>query len=532
MSYMKNNLVKVVGATLVLSMGLFSCTKDLKRFPTNAITSDSVYSSLAGYKQALAKVYSAYAVTSSNGPNSSDLGGIDAGTSDFLRLWWNAQELSTDEAICAWNDPGVPDFHNMNWAASNTILGGLYSRCLYQITICNDFIRNSTDAAIKSHGISDGDASMIKNFRAEARFLRAFQYWVLMDLFANPPFVTENDPVGGFLPPQKDRAFLFNYVESELKGADSSLLAPKTNEYGRADQAAEWALLARLYLNAEVYLGTGKGRYSDAITYASKVISAGYQLHPVYKNLFMGDNYKNNPEEILSINYNGINTQNWGGTTFLINGALNSDLNPAAFGVPNGGWGGNRATANLPKNFGDYSGNGDHRAMFGGSKITIDNVSTFTDGLAVLKWSNLNSDGTTPPSANGVFCSTNFPLFRLAESYLIYAEAVVRGGSGGDMPTAIGYINLLRERGYGNTNGNLGSIALTDVLNERQRELYWEAFRRTDLIRFGYFTSGTYLWPWKGGVPSGTGVDVHFNIYPIPSTDLTVNPNLVQNPGY
>src|SRR5206468_12935252 len=132
-----------------------------------------------------------------------------------------------------------------------------------------------------------------------ARFLRAYQYWVLMDLFANPPFVTENSPIGKSYPEQTDRATLFNYVESELKAIDGSLLKAHSGIYGRADQAADWALLARLYLNAEVYLGSGKGRYSDAATYASKVIGAGYSLATDYKKLFLADNDQNNPEVIL-----------------------------------------------------------------------------------------------------------------------------------------------------------------------------------------------------------------------------------------
>lgn len=527
---MKKNLFILINAALIITGGLVSCNKDLNRTPTNAITSDSVYSNLAGYQSAIAKVYSAFAVTSSSGPNSSDLGGIDAGTSDFLRLYWNAQELSTDEAICAWNDPGVPDFHNLDWTPANTILTGLYNRCIYQITVANDFIKNAADDVVSGKGITGSDADNIRHYRAEARFLRAYQYWVLMDLFGNPPFVTEKDPIGSFLPPQISRDSLFNYVASELKAIDGDLVAPRQNEYGRADQAADWALLARLYLNAEVYTGTA--RYTDAITYAGKVINAGFSLQPTYKRLFMADNNLNNPETILSINYDGVNTQNWGGTTFIINGALNSDLDPAAFGVPNGGWGGNRSTKSLPLDFDDYSGNTDHRAMFGGSKMIIDNVGTFTDGLAVLKFSNKNSDGTTPASANGTWCSTDFPLFRLAEMYLTYAEAVLRGGTGGDNTTAVSYFNLLRERAYGDNSGDVGSISLSDVLDERERELYWEATRRTDLIRFGDFTSGSYLWPWKGGVASGTGVDSHFRLFPIPSADLTANPNLTQNPGY
>jgi hypothetical protein len=117
--------------------------------------------------------------------------------------------------------------------------------------------------------------------------------------------------------------------------------------------------------------------------------------------------------------------------------------------------------------------------------------------------------------------------------YLIYAEAFKRGG-GGDEATALGYINALRTRAYGNAFGNIdaGQMTLDFILDERARELYWEGFRRTDLIRFNKFVEGTYLWPWKGGVASGTGVSAIRKLYPIPSRDINSNTNLVQNTGY
>lgn len=511
----------------VLLITVSSCNKNLDRRPNIGIFSDSVYSNAAGYKSQLAKVYSAFALTGKDGPGSSDLGGIDAGTSDFFRLYWNAQQLTTDESICAWNDPGVPDFHNMNWTSSNVILNGLYNRCLYQIVVANSFLKECTPDKVASRGITGADATNIQQYAAEARFLRAYQYWVLMDLFGNPPFITENDPIGSFLPPQISSSDLFNYIESELTAIEPELADARTNEYGRADKAACWALLARMYLNGETY--TGADHYSEALTYSQKVIDAGYQLMPNYRELFYADNNIDNTEQILSINYDGQLTQNYGGTTFLVNSAINGDMDPASFGVPNGGWGGNRSTANLPSQFSDISGTTDTRANFYGTKLQIDDVSKFTDGLRVTKFRNINRDGGLPPNA-GTFVSTDFPLFRLGEMYLIHAEATLQ--TGGDGAVAAADINALRERAYGNTSGDVSSVSLDDILSERSRELYWEGFRRTDLIRFGKFTSGNYLWPWKGGVKDGTGVDNHYQLFPIPSTDLIANPNLKQNPGY
>ncbi|RAJ77509.1 putative outer membrane starch-binding protein [Chitinophaga dinghuensis] len=527
---MKKNFLKI--CVFVAVAGLSSCTKDLDRMPTNATTSEVAYKTLDGYKQVLAKVYGSFALPGNNGTGSSDLAGIDPGQADFLRLFWNAQELPTEEAACVWNDPGIPDFHNMNWTSNNVLLAALYNRSLFHVTIANEFLRESTDEKISSRGFTGKDADDIRTFRAEARFLRAFEYWVLMDLFANPPFVTENDPIGKYIPPQTNRTALFKYVESELLAIEPLVVKARNNEYARVDQAAVWSLLARLYLNAEVYLGKGNGKYTEAITYSSKVINAGYALKSDYKGLFLADNDVNNPEIILPIVYDGVKVQNNGGTTFIINAAINGDMNPASFGVPGGGWGGNRSTKALPDLFTDHSGATDKRAMFYGTKADIDDPAQFTDGLRVIKYRNVTSTGVTPPAPGGAFSSVDFPLFRLAEQYLIYAEAVKRGGAGGDENTAIGYLNALLERAYGNKSADITGYNLDYILAERGRELYWEAFRRSDLIRFEKFTAGTYVWPWKGGIKEGRGVESFRTIYPIPATDLTANPSLKQNTGY
>lgn len=522
---MKQRIVIILSALFLGSM-LFSCTKDLNRVPTNGETADAVYSSALGYKLAFAKIYGSMAQTGNNGPGSGDIQGIDPGTSDFFRLYWGAQELSTGEAVVAWGDAGIQDFHNMNWSSSNPFLTGLYYRCMYTITVANDFIRQSSDANLSARGIKDVD--VIKKYVAEARFIRAYQYWVLMDLYGNPPFTTDADPIGT-VPEQIQRGDLFNYIEKELKDIEPMLAAPRTNEYGRADQATDWSLLARMYLNAKVYTGTDHN--TDAITYASKVINAGYSLIPNYSWLMLADNQKNTNEFIWTLNYDGLNTQGYGGTTFLTHGAVGGDMVAADFGI-GGGWGGIRATKALTDKFPDVSGATDSRAEFftQGQSFDINSQSTFTDGIGVTKFRNVTREGANGSSLD--YSDIDLPIFRLPEMYLIYAEAVLRGGSGGDMATAIGYINDLRERAYGNNSGDVTSIDLDFILDERARELYWEGFRRTDLVRYGYFTSGNYLWPWKGGVKSGTGVAAYRNLYPIPSKDASANPNLDQNPGY
>lgn len=534
-----NNKIFSAAALSTLCLLQAACTKDLNRVPNNGITASTVYSTPLGYTQALAKVYAAFANTGNvGGAGSPDLPTQiinDEGNSDFLRLYFNLQELTTDEAAWTWeSDAGIQGLHEMSWSSINPIVDGLYYRSFFQITLCNDFISHSSDAALAGKGFSSTTVDSIKHYRAEARFLRAYQYWVLMDLFANPPFATDKDPIGAFIPKQISRANLFNYVESELKAAaDSGLATPHSALAGHADQAAAWALLARLYLNASIYTGTA--RYTDAITYCNKVIGAGYTLHPDYTKLMLADNQNNTDENIFTIMYDATFIQNYGGTTYLVHGPAGVPNNVS--GV-NGSWSGLRLTQDFINLFADPSGNTDHRAQFWttGQTKNMTALYTSTAGYSTFKFRNLTSTGAKDPhqDPNGNFASIKFPLFRLAEIYLIYDEAVLRGGSGGDATTALNYFNALRTRAYGNTSANVAAGLLTtdSVLNERGRELYYECFRRTDLIRYGKFTTNAYLWAWKGGVSAGTAVDPKYNLFPIPTTDLSANPNLTQNNGY
>jgi hypothetical protein len=533
---MKKNSIIVVLVSVLFTIGFTSCEKTLDLKPTNGVTVDVAYGTPAGYKQGFAKLYGAFALTGNQGaagqpdinPNT-----IDEGNSDFLRMFWNTQELSTDEAIdnASWNgntDAGLHDFHNMNWSAGNRMLLGLYVRSAYQILLCNEFMRQCSDANLSDRGITGASAETIKKYIPEARFLRAFQYWVMMDAFGNPSFATELDEIGSVMPPQITRSDLFNYIEAELKDISTTLPAPRTNEYGRADQAAASALLARMYLNAEVYTGTP--RYADAITYSKKVIDAGYTLETDYNWLFLNDNYKCTNEFIFTINYDGQNSRNFGGTNYIVWAGSASDVGLSAVGVT--GWGGNRTTRNLPDLFPDYTGAIDKRANFFAGSRSIEIADRIADGYVVTKFKNKNRDGSLGPQIQDLGVGIDMPLFRLAEQYLIYAEAVSRGGSGGDAALALTYFNQLRERAYGNTSGNVGAITTDLILDERGRELYWEGFRRTDLIRFNKFVESTYLWPWKGNIANGTGVDAHYKIFPIPSSEVSANNNLTQNPGY
>lgn len=530
--------IKFITKTGVLAVMIAvatSCVKDLDRQPFYDITSASVYKDPANYKLVLAKLYAVLAVSGQQGPaGKPDISGIDEGFSNYLRQYWKAQELTTDEAVIGWNDGSLPDYHNMNWSSGNEFITAMYNRIFYMVTATNEFIRETTDAKLAERGISGQAATDAKTFRAEARFLRALAYYHAIDMFGNVPFVTEADAVGSAQPRQISRAELFNYVESELKAIENELAAPRAAEYGRADRAAAWTLLTKLYLNAQVYTGTA--RYTDAVTYASKVIqSNAYALEADYSKLFLADN-NTSREIILPVTFDGTRTKTFGGMTFLVHAPVGGKMSPSEFGI-NGGWAGLRTTKALVNSFSDPSGKTDRRALFftDGQNLEINEVlNKFEDGYAITKYRNVTSAGKAGSDVEGNFPDTDFPLFRLADLYLMYAEAVLRGGTGGDQATALNYVNLLRQRAYKGTSGNITASALTldFILAERARELYWEGHRRTDLIRYGRFTGGTYLWPFKGGVKEGRAVEAFRNIFPIPGADLIANPNLKQNTGY
>ncbi len=335
----------------VLTSVVFSaCFNDLDTIPIDedVITSAVVYDDPDSYRQVLAKLYAGLALTGQQGPaGQSDISGIDEGFGQYLRGWWYHQEFPTEESVVGWNDQTIQDFHNQDWTSSDNFIAAFYSRIFYQISLCNEFIRETTDSKLDSRNVDANLRAEIQIFRAEARFLRALSYYHALDHFRNVPFVTEEDAVGAFFPEQIQADDLFNFIESELLAIENELLSPQSNEYGRADQGALWMLLAKMYLNSEVY--NGKERNTDCIAFCEKVISAGYNLEPVYQHLFLADNHTAQGI-IFPITYDGQYTKTWGGTTFIIHAGIGGNMDPLASGV-DGGWGGTRATSGLVSKF-------------------------------------------------------------------------------------------------------------------------------------------------------------------------------------
>jgi len=517
-----------------------SCTSDLDVVPEDddELLADDFYSKPGAYRQALAGVYSNFSLPGTVDAVTSSITGVDAGTSQYGRCLWYLQCLTTEEAVWSYEaDPGTRELQRGIWTPNNPIFQGMFSRAMFEVSLANEFLRQSSEEKLTARGVTGDDLANMEVYRAEVRVLRALAYYHLMDLFGTAAFVTENDPVGvSFMPPQYNREELFAFIESELEAVMPTLKAARSNEYGRVDQAVAQMILAKIYLNAEVYIG--QDRYSDCRAMCEAIIGSGYQLKDNYLNNFNADNHSNepeNPELIFTFQSDGNLTQNYGPTTVMINGSVGSlEQNGTALGVGATGWGGAiRVRSQFSEKFEDAVFNNDERntIISQAREIVVTDLADKATGYIVAKYSNVSSTGQA--GANQTFVDTDFPLFRLADVYLMYAECVLRGG-GGSEATALGYINELRERAFNGTSGNIssGELTLDFILDERARELYWESHRRQDLIRFNRFTGGAYNWDWKGNAVNGIALPSHMDVFPLPLGSLASNTNLTQNTGY
>ena len=529
----------VPAAALLLAVGLNSCTKDLDVTPIDPSTTMTV-DEVGLYT----KCYANMALAGNTGADGDcDIDRLDGGTTGFVRQLWNANELTTDEAICAWGDPGIPQFNYNQYDASHPMLEGFYYRLFGGINYCNHYL--------------DVCKGVDATREAEVRFLRALYYYHLMDCYGNVPFSTKVSTESPS--PLESRTALFNWIESELKDVVGSMLAPAVrkstdNGYGRADQDAVNLLLARMYLNAEVYTGTA--RWEEAKTYAEKVINGPHKLWTTgtgkwsaYQMLFMGDNGENgsSQEAILPLYQDGVTTTSWGTSLFLMASTWKADMDTDKDYGTDQFWAGNRARSQFIAKF--FPNNdapkatiadmvkaaGDDRALFFGKgrDLVVETPTEYTSGYAVGKYRNTYSNGGNPH--NSKFVDTDYFLMRSAEAYLIAAEADARLNGGVTTTVGKGYIDAIRQRA--NNKDLKASYNLNQILDERARELYYEGFRRTDLIRYGYYggeKSGEYLWEWKGGIKNGQAIAAYLNVFAIPAEDVNSNPNLKgkQNTGY
>lgn len=515
-------------AALAIGLGLSACT-DVLVEPKSTVTGGNIFTDASSYRSFLAKLYAGLAVSGQQGPSGRpDIEGNDEGFGQYVRGLWQLQELPTDEAVIGWGDAGLPEMVTGQWGSTNQFVGAMYYRIFFQVALANEFLRETTVDALTRRG-HEGIAE-IPQYRAEARLLRALSYWHGIDLFGDIPLVTEDYEAGSPPPSQTTREDIFDFIEAELIDVRSTLPAVGAAEYGRMDQGALAMLLAKLYMNAEVY-GNGD-HYAQARAELETVIAGPYSLDATYHDMFLADNHTS-PEFIFAVPYDGVHTQTWGGTTFIEHAAVGGSMVQADYGL-DWGWWGLRVTQQFVNLYEGGAGGPDGRADIfytNGQNLDVTNLGDFASGYAYPKYQNVTSTGAM--GSHPTFVDTDYPMFRLADAYLMYAEAVLRGG-GGSQAQALSYVNAIRERAYGDQSGNItgAELTLNFVLDERARELGWEGHRRNDLIRYGLFTGGTYLWAFKGGSAGGGALDTHLALYPLPASELVANPNLVQNPGY
>ena len=539
-----NNIKSLFSAALLLmAAGTFttSCVKDLDVDPINPQQTME-----ADYDALFNKIYASFALTGQEGPHGNrDLASFDEGQSDFYRMFWYMNEFTTDEAHWVWaTDAGVPDVLHNTYGATNDFSMGLYYRCYFTLTLCNFYLDQ----------VADDGTDEIKRRRAEVRFIRALNYYYLMDMYGNAAFI---EHVSSEKAVYYTRSEFFTYVESELKACESDLADAGKNTYGRVDKVAADMLLARLYLNAEVYTGTAQ--WQNAMDYAEKVLNNGYyklnttgatnpatgETYTAYQMLFLADNDTNGAqyEAILPVLFDGLKTQSHGGMNFLVLSCYSTEMSEAIPSGTDNSWG--KCTRVRGKLIDTFFGEGgdapetdnvgvmtkaanDDRALFyskGYSRYILDE-SEKEQGFSCVKFRNVRSDGKA--TAALVKVDTDLPFIRIAEAYLTYAEASIRLNGANDKATS--YINALRKRANALEES---TYELKDVIKEWSKEFWFEGRRRMDLVRFNmYGGQSNYKWEFMGGVSSGSQFPAYRNIYALPDNDLTNNENLKQNAGY
>ncbi len=558
---MKKIFIKTAMASM-LCMGFVSCADEL-----NIKSVDPLNHQTYTVEGLLAKQYATLGLTGQKGPAGlQDISGNE-GETGFIRTVFNLQELMTDETLWAYQgNEGITQITCMDWDKNNPRVNLAYQRLSFNINQYNFFI-------------TEQSGSLSEDQIAEVRFLRALNYYYFLDLYRKAPF---KDTFDDNLPTEKSGKDLYEWLDNELTTIEPLMAEVgaynNSENFGRADRGAAYALHARLALNSAVYTDGQIKDYQKAIHYCDEIINSGkYDLSRVAKNgysgyqqLFMGDNDCNPDamkEIIFPIRQDGVKTRSYAGTSYLVNASTISGMPYASTSDP---WKCLFARVDLVKKFfpnGDIPKATDEDLLSNPSKDQViakdnemgistadvvaqakddralfymgiggcsDKVRTLTPGDAItgplngasfVKWTNLHADGTAQHHQN--FSDTDFPMFRLAEIYLTRAEAKYRLNGSQE-----GLADILEVQGRANRDLKASSVDDQTLIDEWCREFYMEGRRRSDLVRFGLFTGSKYRWSFKGGVEKGQGVPTKCNIYPIPGDEIKNNPNMTQNPKY
>ncbi len=515
-----------IGAA-VFSMATFqSCVNDLDLEPTNPTTKTEL-TSQAEWDGYFGSLYGSLLYVG-------NLSTSDGGAGTYVRCHWNLQEITADEAIISnkWNDPGYHSLNFNTWLTDNEWVYAAFSREFYTARQCTEFIEAVGGA---SHFYTEEE---IEAMKAEARVIRALAYYNMIDLFGRGPWIP-GTPTGA-TPPTYDRVQLFNATVNDLTDViDGGHLVPAAQQiYGRLSREAAYMLLAKLYLNAKVYVG--KDMYAECAAACQEILKTINTLAPEYKYLFCASNdkYVGNGEILWAVPQQVGAFETWGGTTYMTAGAYIESaaedelVRLGAYGLGDDGkatgpapWSGLRMRPELSTAFEP----GDKRALYyaGTYNVGVEDLDSYdetSDGYMCTKYTYTSEDdyentaGVIPGSQ---VCNADWPLFRLADTFLMLAECQVNGVECSGKT----YFDKVRSR------AGLAPAALNEetLLKERQRELYWEGHRRSDLIRFGQYTGSVYNWSWKGGVYEGMSIGDYRAVFAIPYQYVAT---VGQNPGY
>ena len=516
--------IKYISGLICTLALLASCSKMLDQYPHVEKTDKDVYTSVENYQSVLAKVYGSFVLAGQDkGGGNTDIAGSRG--FDYMRCYFNLQELGTDEAAMVWHaSDNQTGLSYLSWDENDVWVNDTYYRIYYSIALANEFIRNSTEDAIAA--FTDTDKAALRTLRAEARFLRALAYSHALDLFREVPFVDETVLPGKICPPKYTAPQIFQFIVTEL--SEVATILPAHPEYPRAGAASAYGILARVYLNAETY-GCGN-HYEDCVTACKAIIDLGFDtLEPRFTRLFSADNQKCTGENLFSFAVDNENSVSWGASTYVVCSQAHSSFGDK-LGVGTQSWGIMRPRSQVPALFDGTEGDGRNLFYTVDRDPKIRDLSDDSQGFWYMKWNNLLDDGKAPVKTTDGVC-TDLPVIRLADIYLMMAECQLRGASNITQADALAAVNKVRERAYGNSTGNIAAsqFTLDWLIQERGREFQTEMLRRTDLIRFGLFTTDKYLWDFKGGAPDGRAVDPKYNVYPIPYAEQTANPNMKQN---
>ena len=550
------NLKKYLAfGVIALGLGMTSCVGDLDLQPNdpNLVNPDND----PDFKiNSLMMCYTGIACSGYAGSGSSYIPDMDAGASAYQRLIYTLNEFPADEIIWIWNsDQGIPEMTSSTWDPSNPVVLGAYQRIMGHIAICNQYLKNVME---------DTDAEAIQ-MKAEARTLRAYSYYNMIDLFGQTSFIDENAESGA-APVQISRQEAFDWLEKELKDIVDNKLISEKPIYGRVGLDGAEGLLARLYLNAEVYTGTP--RWKDCADRCENIIkrhsggfnNSGLVEHYLYvfsngsKNYMPGGAGTN--EILFGIAFDSQMTQSYGGAMLPIAGCLVDDsnspymANKLRFGT-NSGWGCTKARLQMAERFygqtdyderDDFWAKGEHSDT---GEMYTDDFKEFGDwkaggGNVPIKFTCLTPSAANDGSFEGVtstpdFPSVDMPILRLADIYLMYAECWAHDKSSASRDNAVKYLDFVRKRA--GVQGTITDMDLTiqSLMDERSRELYHEGLRRSDLVRNNMFAGPSQTtWQFKGSInnPEGGRIDRKYNLFPIPNAVIAAQPEFKQNPGY